>query len=60
MALTEEAPGAGVEVRTDNVGRIESIQGVVIDTVFLDHLPEINHAIKVRRPAAGHPTRRGQ
>jgi F-type H+-transporting ATPase subunit beta len=50
MALTEETPAA--ESRHENVGRIESIQGVVIDAVFLDHLPEINHAIKVRRPAA--------
>jgi len=50
MALTEETQAA--ESRHENVGRIESIQGVVIDAVFLDHLPEINHAIKVRRPAA--------
>jgi len=50
MALTEETQAA--ESRQENVGRIESIQGVVIDAVFLDHLPEINHAIKVRRPAA--------
>ena len=49
MTLTEETPS---ESRHENVGRIESIQGVVIDAVFLDHLPEINHAIKVRRPAS--------
>src|ERR1700728_4628854 len=48
MTLTEQTPAA--ESRHENVGRIESIQGVVIDAVFLDHLPEINHAIKVRRP----------
>src|SRR5437763_6870692 len=36
-----------------NVGRIEEIQGVVIEAVFPDKLPEINHAIKVRRPEAG-------
>jgi F-type H+/Na+-transporting ATPase subunit beta len=35
-----------------NVGRIEEIQGVVIEAVFPDKLPEINHAIKVRRPEA--------
>jgi F-type H+-transporting ATPase subunit beta len=33
-----------------NVGRIEEIQGVVIEAVFPDKLPEINHAIRVRRP----------
>ncbi len=36
-----------------NVGRIEEIQGVVIDVVFPDRLPEINHAITIARPAAG-------
>ena len=35
-----------------NVGRIEEIQGVVIEAVFPDRLPEINHAITVARPAA--------
>ena len=50
MALTDEAPAA--ESRNENVGRIEAIQGVVIEAVFPDKLPEINHAIKVRRPAA--------
>src|SRR5579875_2457348 len=35
-----------------NVGRIESIQGVVIEAVFPDKLPEINHAITIKRPAA--------
>ncbi|HMK63395.1 MAG TPA: F0F1 ATP synthase subunit beta [Acidimicrobiales bacterium] len=47
MALTEEAPAAQ---STENVGRIEAIQGVVIEAVFPERLPEINHAIKVRRP----------
>src|SRR5690348_6224328 len=32
-----------------NVGRIEEIQGVVIEAVFPDKLPEINHAIVVER-----------
>jgi len=36
-----------------NVGRIEEIQGVVIEAVFPDRLPEINHAITVARPAEG-------
>src|SRR6202161_2266006 len=35
-----------------NVGRIEEIQGVVIEAVFPDRLPEINHAITVARTAA--------
>src|ERR1019366_9328294 len=35
-----------------NVGRIEEIQGVVIEAFFPDRLPEINHAITVARPAA--------
>src|ERR1700719_3265358 len=37
---------------TRNVGRSEEIQGVVIEAVFPDRLPEINHAITVARPAA--------
>jgi F-type H+/Na+-transporting ATPase subunit beta len=51
MALTEETQAAG-ETRTENVGRIEEIQGVVIEAVFPEKLPEINHAIKVHRPGA--------
>jgi F-type H+/Na+-transporting ATPase subunit beta len=35
-----------------NVGRIEEIQGVVIEAVFHDKLPEIYHAIKIKRPEA--------
>src|SRR3954465_9452133 len=34
-----------------NTGRIEEIQGVVIEAVFPDELPEINHAITVDRGA---------
>ena len=37
---------------TRNVGRIEEIQGVVIEAVFPDKLPEINHAITIARPKA--------
>src|SRR6266540_1228585 len=36
-----------------NTGRIEEIQGVVIEAVFADELPEINHAITVDRGADG-------
>jgi F-type H+-transporting ATPase subunit beta len=35
-----------------NVGRVEAIQGVVIEAVFPDKLPQINHAITIKRPAA--------
>src|SRR5690242_4168683 len=35
--------------QTKNAGRIEEIQGVVIEAVFPDNLPEINHAITVGR-----------
>ncbi|HEU0250245.1 MAG TPA: F0F1 ATP synthase subunit beta [Solirubrobacteraceae bacterium] len=35
-----------------NIGRIEEIQGVVLDVVFPDKLPEINHAITIARPKA--------
>jgi len=41
-----------VTTETRNVGRIEEIQGVVIEAVFPDKLPEINHAITIRRPEA--------
>jgi F-type H+-transporting ATPase subunit beta len=40
--------GQGSEKR--NVGRIEEIQGVVIEAVFPDQLPEIYHALLVPRP----------
>jgi F-type H+/Na+-transporting ATPase subunit beta len=43
------ANGAATE---RNVGRIEEIQGVVIEAVFPGKLPEINHAITVARPAS--------
>ena len=39
-------------ITEQNVGRIESIQGVVIEASFPDKLPEINHAITIKRPAA--------
>ncbi len=48
-------PGAPTDGESDakrNVGRIEEIQGVVIEAVFPDKLPQINHAITVARPAA--------
>src|SRR3954449_7816936 len=43
MAVTEE------ENTKTNVGRIEEIQGVVIEAVFPDDLPEIYTALEVKR-----------
>jgi F-type H+-transporting ATPase subunit beta len=40
---------ASTETKTRNVGRIEEIQGVVIEAVFPERLPEINHAITIVR-----------
>jgi F-type H+/Na+-transporting ATPase subunit beta len=55
MSITEEprtkTTGDG-RAETQNIGRIEEIQGVVIEAVFPDKLPEIYHAIKIRRPEA--------
>ncbi|HET9123518.1 MAG TPA: F0F1 ATP synthase subunit beta [Solirubrobacteraceae bacterium] len=48
-AITEANTTAGTE---RNVGRIEEVTGVVIEAVFPDKLPEINHAIIVKRPEA--------
>src|SRR5246127_1850172 len=49
---TEPTPQASDGAAQRNVGRIEEIQGVVIEAVFPERLPEINHAITVARPAA--------
>src|SRR5947209_2214977 len=52
MSITEErseTAGDGA-AKQRNTGRIEEIQGVVIEAVFADKLPEINHAILVPRP----------
>src|SRR6202023_4148191 len=46
------AQSANGEAPQRNVGRIEEIQGVVIEAVFPDKLLEINHALTVARPAA--------
>src|SRR5947209_17235628 len=51
MSATVESQTASEE-RTENVGRIEEIQGVVIEAVFPDKLPAINHAVRIRRPEA--------
>jgi F-type H+-transporting ATPase subunit beta len=49
-ATAETSESSGKQTR--NVGRIEEIQGVVIEAVFPDKLPEIYHAITIARPAA--------
>ncbi len=49
--VTEPSTANGAAAKR-NVGRIEEIQGVVIEAVFPDRLPEINHAITIARPAA--------
>jgi len=43
-----------------NIGRIEEIQGVVLELVFPDKLPEINHAITIKRPDVGEGDVEGQ
>jgi F-type H+/Na+-transporting ATPase subunit beta len=52
MSATTEETSEKTEKAAQNVGRVEEIQGVVIEAVFPDKLPEINHAIKIRRPEA--------
>ena len=39
-------------ITKQNVGRIEEIQGVVIEAVFPDELPEINTALHIKRSEA--------
>src|SRR5579871_2653646 len=59
MSVTEESGAKTSEGDRDesqngsekrNVGRIDEIQGVVIEAVFSDQLPEIYHALLVKRP----------
>src|SRR5919205_1149440 len=49
MAATTENQQEETEEQKRNVGRIEEIQGVVIEAVFPDQLPEINSAIVIER-----------
>jgi F-type H+-transporting ATPase subunit beta len=51
-ATTETQQNTPATDEGRNTGRIEEIQGVVIEAVFPDKLPEINHAIIIRRPEA--------
>ena len=52
MSATTEKDRSTSTSSSVNLGRIEEIQGVVIEAMFPDKLPEINHAIRVKRPAA--------
>jgi len=54
MSVAEEQRSEATpnEPEKPNTGRIEEVQGVVVEAVFPDKLPEIYHAIKVRRPEA--------
>src|ERR1700710_2744101 len=49
-STTERPEGATTDAK--NVGRIEEIQGVVIEAVFPDKLPGIYSAIRVKLPDA--------
>ena len=49
-STTERPQGAEQTDGKRNVGRIEEIQGVVIEAVFPDELPEIYSAIRVKLP----------
>src|ERR671926_1294869 len=48
MAVTETQPQETSESKR-NVGRIEEIQGVVIEAVFPEELPEIYSALVIHR-----------
>src|SRR3954465_5859881 len=52
MAATTETQQSETRGDGRNVGRIEEIQGVVIEAVFPDELPEINHALLIKRDRA--------
>jgi F-type H+-transporting ATPase subunit beta len=49
MAATTETDTPETSGEERNLGRIEEIQGVVIEAVFPDKLPEINSAIVIKR-----------
>jgi F-type H+-transporting ATPase subunit beta len=36
--------------KNGNVGRVEEVTGVVVDVVFAENLPEINHALRIEIP----------
>ncbi len=52
MAATTESDTTKDAETERNTGTLEEIQGVVIEAVFPDKLPEINHAVTIKRPEA--------
>ncbi len=52
MSATTESDTQLEPETEQNTGTIVEVQGVVIEAVFADKLPEINHALKIRRPEA--------
>ncbi len=52
MAATTETDTTKDAETKQNTGTLEEIQGVVIEAVFPDKLPEINHAVTIKRPEA--------
>ncbi|MDQ3609046.1 MAG: F0F1 ATP synthase subunit beta [Actinomycetota bacterium] len=56
MATTAPQDSESTEPEKRNTGRIEEIQGVVIEAAFPDQLPEINSAITVALPDVGAST----
>ena len=52
MSVAEEQRREASKGEPDkkNTGRVEEVQGVVIEAVFPEKLPEIYHAILIRRP----------
>jgi F-type H+-transporting ATPase subunit beta len=44
--------------REENVGTIEEVQGVVVEAVFPDKIPDINHALELDMEADGDEKRR--
>src|ERR1700728_453836 len=49
MPAAAAKPKSASKAKAQNVGHIEEIQGVVIEAVFHENLPEINNAITVKR-----------
>jgi len=51
-ASKTSAAASGTEGNGRNIGQIEEIRGVVVDVVFRERLPEINHALVIERTTA--------
>jgi len=53
MATTAPQQSTTEQGEQRNVGRIDEIQGVVLEVTFPDQLPEINSALTIARPEVG-------